>query len=164
MQTMVHDSTMSAPIPNRAPAGGGTVMAFDFGVKRIGVATGNTMLGSAHPLTTIAFADKARRYAAIAALIAEWQPALLVVGLPSHMDGTEHEISKLARKFARELGARFALPVELVDERLTSAMAEMELAQAHVKLSKRKALVDQMAAQQILQSYFDARPTRTSAA
>ena len=164
MQTTRYDSAMSPAAQNHAPAGGGTIMAFDFGVKRIGVATGNTMLGSAHPLTTIAFADKTRRYTAIAALIAEWQPALLVVGLPAHMDGTEHELSRLARKFARELGARFALPVELVDERLTSAMAEMELAQARVKLSKRKALVDQMAAQQILQSYFDAQQTRTSAA
>ena len=92
-------------------------MAFDFGEARVGAAVGDTSVGIAHPLATIEAADKKSRYAAIAALIQEWRPALLVVGLPAHLDGTEHEISRLARKFARELNGRFSLPVELVDER-----------------------------------------------
>ena len=133
----------------------GTVLAFDFGEKRIGAAVGDTAVGIAHPLATIAAADKQRRYAAIAALIKEWQPALFVVGLPAHLDGVEHALSRLARKFARELGARFGLPVQLVDERLTSAAAEASLTEAGVAARKRKPLVDQVAAQHILQVYFD---------
>ncbi len=90
----------------------------------------------------------------------EWRPALLVVGLPAHLDGTEHEISRLARKFARELNGRFGLPVELVDERLTSAAADASLAEAGVASHKRKPVVDQVAAQHILQAYLDERARR----
>ena len=82
---------------------------------------------------------------------------MLVVGLPAHMDGTEHEISKLARKFARELGTRFSLPVELVDERLSSVEAEASLRLAGVAFRKHKSLVDKVAAQHILQAYLDAK-------
>jgi putative Holliday junction resolvase len=134
-----------------------TVLAFDFGEQRIGAAVGDTSVGIAHPLVTIAAADKKSRYAAITALIAEWQPALLVVGLPAHLDGTEHELSRLARKFARELGGRFDLPVELVDERLTSVAAESSLAAAGVASRKRKPVIDQVAAQHILQAYLEER-------
>jgi putative Holliday junction resolvase len=140
-----------------APRTTGTVLAFDFGAKRIGTAVGETVTGIAHPLTTIHAADKQRRYAAIAALIGEWQPALLVVGLPSHMDGSEHEISRLARKFAAELTRRYGLPVELVDERLTSVAAESSLGESGVAAHKRKNLVDAVAAQHILQDYLDRR-------
>ena len=134
-----------------------TVLAFDFGEQRVGTAIGDTGVGIAHPLMTVAAADKKSRYAAIAALIAEWRPALLVVGLPAHLDGTEHELSHLARKFARELNGRFNLPVELVDERLTSASAESSLAEAGVASRKRKPVIDQVAAQHILQAYLDER-------
>jgi putative Holliday junction resolvase len=133
-----------------------TVLAFDFGEKRIGAAVGDTVIGIAHPLTTIHAADKQRRYAVIGELVQEWQPSRLVVGLPAHLDGVEHELSRLARKFARELVARFGLPVELIDERLTSAAAESSLAEAGVALHKRKPLIDQVAAQHILQVYLDA--------
>lgn len=133
----------------------GTVLAFDFGEKRIGVAVGETALGIAHPLTTIAAADKLRRFTAIGALIGEWRPALLVVGLPSHHDGTEHEISRLARKFGAELTRRYGLPVELVDERLTSAAAKSSLGESGVAPHKHKAMVDAVAAQHILQDYLD---------
>lgn len=132
-----------------------TVMAFDFGEKRIGSAIGETSIGIAHPLITIHAADKQRRYAAIEALIREWQPALLVVGLPAHMDGSEHAISRLARKFAGELSRRFNLRVEFVDERLTSAAAESTLEESGVAAHKRKAMVDAVAAQHILQDYLD---------
>ena len=138
------------------PHGAGTtVLAFDFGERRIGVAVGDTAVGIAHPLTRIDAADRQRRFAAIAALIEEWRPAQLVVGLPAHLDGTEHEVSRLARKFARELSGRFGLPVEFVDERLTSVAAELSLTAAGVAPRKRKLRVDQVAAQEILQDYFD---------
>ena len=140
---------------NARQSTGTTVLAFDFGEQRVGVAVGDTTIGIAHPLTAVIAADKQRRYAAIAALINEWQPTLLVVGLPAHLDGVEHELSRLARKFARELGGRFGLPVELVDERLTSSAAELSLGEAGVAAHKRKPLVDQVAAQQILQAYLD---------
>jgi putative holliday junction resolvase len=133
----------------------GTVLAFDFGEKRTGVAIGEMAVGIAHPLTTIIAAAKQSRYAAIASLIDEWRPVRLVVGLPAHMDGTEHELSRLARKFARELGARFNLPVDLVDERLTSAEADSSLSDAGISSRKRKPLVDQVAALHILQDYLD---------
>jgi putative Holliday junction resolvase len=139
---------------------GTTVLAFDFGEQRIGAAVGDTSIGIAHPLTTITAGDKKTRYAAIGELVHEWRPALLVVGLPAHLDGTEHEISRLARKFARELNGRFGLPVELVDERLTSAAADTSLAEAGVASHKRKPVVDQVAALHILQAYLDERARR----
>ena len=142
-------------------AAGTTVLAFDFGEKRVGAAVGELTVGIAHPLATISAADKKHRYAAIGELIREWRPSQLVVGLPAHMDGTEHEISRLARKFARELGNQFELPVELVDERLTSVAAEASLGEAGVASRKRKSLADQVAAQLILQSYLDNVAART---
>jgi putative Holliday junction resolvase len=133
----------------------GTVLGFDFGEKRIGVAVGERALGIAHPLTTIALSDNVRRFATIAALLKEWQPSLLVVGLPTHMDGSDHDLTRRCRRFAQQLTGRFGLPVELVDERLTSAVAGDMLREASVATRKHKPLLDQVAAQQILQSYFD---------
>lgn len=137
------------------PPHGTTVLAFDFGEQRIGVAVGDSAVGIAHPLTMIDAADRQRRFAAIAALVAEWRPAQLVVGLPSRLDGAEHELSRLARKFAAQLSGRFGLPVEFVDERLTSVSAELSLTAAGVAPRKRKLRIDQVAAQEILQDYFD---------
>jgi putative Holliday junction resolvase len=132
-----------------------TVLAFDFGEKRIGVAVGDTAVGIAHPLTTVRETSNERRFATIARLIGEWQPGRLVVGLPAHMDGTEHETSRLARRFAQRLEARFKLPVAFEDERLTSAVAESRLAEGGVKRDERKLLIDKAAACEILQSHFD---------
>jgi putative Holliday junction resolvase len=145
------------PSPLTPHGASGTVLAFDFGEKRIGTAIGETAIGIAHPLTTLHGEEKQRRFAAIEALIREWQPALLVVGLPAHLDGTEHAISKLARKFAADLGRRFNLPVEFVDERLTSAAADSTLGESGVAAHRRKGLVDAVAAQHILQDYLDRR-------
>lgn len=145
------------PHVGRTTPAGTAVLAFDFGEQRIGVAVADTTIGIAHPLTTIHAEDRKSRYAAIAELVHEWRPALLVVGLPAHADGTEHEISRLARKFARELGGRFDLPVELVDERLTSAAAATSLAEAGVAGHKRKPVIDQVAALHILQAFLDER-------
>ena len=136
----------------------GTLMAFDFGEKRIGVATGETILKTAHALTTIETEQNEVKFAEIAKLIAEWRPSLLVVGLPTHMDGEAHLLTQLAKKFAQRLEGRFNLPVIMVDERLSSAEAAQSLSTAGVSSIKQKAMIDAVAAQTILQSYFDATP------
>lgn len=133
----------------------GTAMAFDFGTKRIGIAVGDLQLGLAHPLATVSDVLTERRFDSIAKLIEEWQPVLLVVGLPTHADGTEHELTRLSRRFARRLEGRFGIKTALVDERYTSITASTALREAGVKGKKQKPLLDQVAAQQILQSYFD---------
>lgn len=133
----------------------GTVLAFDFGEKRIGVAVGDCALGIAHPLTTVRGNDPNARFEAIAALVKEWQPVVLVVGLPSHADGAEHAVGRLCRRFAAQLHGRFGLPAVLVDERLTSAAAAESLREAGLAGRKHKAALDPVAAQHILQTYFD---------
>ena len=133
----------------------GTVLAFDFGEKRIGVATGETMLKAAHALTTIAAEENEKKFNQIAQLITEWRPSLLVVGLPMHMDGEAHLMTQLAKKFAQRLEGRFNLPVIMVDERLSSAEAAQNLREAGIIGSKQKTMIDAVAAQGILQSYFD---------
>jgi putative Holliday junction resolvase len=134
------------------------VLAFDFGEKRIGVAVGDLGLRIAHPLTTIRAEDNTTRFAEISKLIAEWRPARLVVGLPMHADGTEHEVSRLARRFAQRLEGRFGVPVALVDERLTSRAAESRMRESGVREDKIKASLDAAASQEILESYFSSTP------
>jgi len=97
-------------------------LAFDFGTRRVGVASGNTLLKRAAPLKTLAVEGDAR-FTAIDALIREWQPDALVVGVPFHPDGAEHENTRRARRFARQLHGRFGLPVHEVDERYTTTEA-----------------------------------------
>jgi len=133
----------------------GTLLAFDFGIKRIGVAVGSTLLRHANPLTTIAEEKTDARFARVARLLAEWQPSALVVGLPSNDDGTPHELTLLCRRFANRLKGRFKLPTILVDERYTSLSASAQLNEQGVHGRMQKALIDQYAAQQILQAYFD---------
>jgi putative Holliday junction resolvase len=140
----------SAPSDNH-----GTVLAFDFGEKRIGVAIGEQLLGIAHPLTTIHGEANDERFRAIGELIAQWEPVQLVVGLPLSLDGEEHAVTQLCRKFARRLNGRFNLPVALVDERLSSAEASQTLKQIGIGGRRQKPMLDQVAAQHILQSYFD---------
>lgn len=130
-------------------------MAFDFGEKRIGVAMGETMLKVAYPLTTINAEENEVKFSQIAQLIQEWRPALLVVGLPMHMDGESHLLTQLSKKFAQRLEGRFNLPVVMVDERLSSVEAAQNLSAAGIKGVKQKAMLDAVAAQSILQSYFD---------
>ena len=134
----------------------GTVLGFDFGAKRIGVAVGEHQLKLAHPLATIDAEDSERRFAAIDKLVAEWRPAQLVLGLPLATDGSEHEMTKRARRFARQLHARYRLDVKFVDERYSSTAAEENLRSQHVDLRNNKNLIDAAAAQIILQEYFDA--------
>jgi putative Holliday junction resolvase len=120
----------------------GTVLAFDFGLKRIGVAVGEPELRSAHPLPAVS------EFPEIEKLIEEWKPTRLVVGLPVR-EGGEHPLAKHVQKFARRLEGRFHLPVARVDERFTSVEAESRL-----RGVKNKA-VDSVAAQLILEQYFD---------
>jgi putative holliday junction resolvase len=110
-----------------APKAAGTgrvqaFLAFDFGTRRIGVAAGNSMLRQATPLKTVA-AEGDARFAAIAALVAEWRPDALVVGVPFHPDGAAHDNTRRARRFARQLHGRLGLPVHEVDERWTTTEA-----------------------------------------
>lgn len=97
-------------------------LAFDFGTKRVGVASGNTLTRTATPLRTVA-AEGDARFAALGALIAEWQPDALVVGVPFHPDGAPHDNTARAQRFARQLHGRFQLPVHEVDERYTTTEA-----------------------------------------
>lgn len=141
-----------------------TVLAFDFGIKRIGVAIGETLLGQARALTSICAEDNAARFAAIGRLIVEWQPLQLVVGLPRALDGSEHEMTARCRRFAQQLEGRFKLPVTLIDERLSSTEAESRLAESGIHWQARKQRVDALAAAIILQDYFDVQHSSVSAA
>lgn len=132
----------------------GTLMAFDFGVKRVGVAVGETATRLAHPLEAIATESNDARFEAIARLVAEWRPVGFVVGQPRHADGGEHEIARLAGRFGRRLEGRFGLPVAYVDETLTSAEAESQLREAGRRPNGRGD-VDTLAATLILQAYLD---------
>lgn len=132
-----------------------TLLAFDFGMKRIGVAVGELRLGQARAVQTINAEANAARFAAIEKLIAEWQPTRLLVGQPLNEDGTPHEMTARCERFANQLRGRFALPVEPVDERFSSVVAEDELRTRGVDWRKSKTLVDAEAARIILQSWMD---------
>lgn len=133
----------------------GTVLAFDFGEKRIGVAVGEWQLLQAHPLTTLHGEANAERFAAIAALIREWQPASLVVGRPLALDGTPHAMTARCTRFANQLRGRFGLRVDYAEERLSSCAAQACLHAAGHDTRRAKRHLDAVAAQMILQSYFD---------
>jgi putative holliday junction resolvase len=123
-----------------------TVLAFDYGTKRIGVALGNVLISNARPLEIIDTPEKTKRFARIEELIVQWQPDTLVVGLPLTESGGEQLASSQARRFANQLNGRYGLPVSLVDER-GSSMAAQEIVG--------NAPDDAVAAAIILQRYFD---------
>lgn len=132
----------------------GTLLGFDFGERRIGVAVGETSTRIASPLTTIAENASASTLDAIERLVLEWRPAGFVVGWPRHSDGSEHPVAQRAAKFARRLAGRHKLPVFMVDETLTSATAEATLRDTRTRAGRRGD-VDALAATLILQSYLD---------
>jgi len=114
-------------MPNSANQSKGepiTVMAFDYGTRRVGVAVGNSVSKSGQPLKTIAAPNVDILFQEIGNLIAEWEPKSLVVGLPTHPDGTAHEMTAKAKRFGNQLHGRFGLPVTWVDERYTSVVLE----------------------------------------
>ena len=133
-----------------------TVLGFDWGKKRIGTAVGNSITRSATALRTLRGDRNDLKFDAIAALIREWQPQQLVVGLPLHPDGAAHDNTAHARRFARQLEGRYRLPVALQDERFTSAEADAQLRDGGQKdWRERKKQLDAHAAQLILKDYFD---------
>jgi len=120
-------------------------MSFDFGLKRIGVAVGNLLIKQAQPLAIIDAATNAAKFTAIGTLIDEWQPSSIVVGLPLHPDGAEHEMTLRCRRFANQITGRFGVATVLIDERYTSAVLS----------ASRGEHVDRQAAALILQQFFD---------
>ena len=121
------------------------MLAFDFGLKRIGVAVGNSLLRQAQPLAVIDAATNDAKFVALGALLEEWRPARCVVGLPLHPDGTEHEMTLRCRRFANQLHGRFGVATVLVDERYSSAVVPQRRGEA----------IDAQAAAIILQQYFN---------
>lgn len=137
---------MSKPVGREA-----TLLAFDYGEKRIGVAIGNALTGQARALAVVPNPNREARFAAVGKLIGEWKPDALVVGLPSHPDGTPHEMTKLAKRFGNQLNGRFNLPVSWVDERYSSVEAEASLRASGARAD----MLDAEAARIILQQYLD---------
>jgi putative Holliday junction resolvase len=124
-----------------------TFLAFDYGTKRIGVAIGNSEIRQAQPLKTIYNKSLDDTFGAIQKIVKEWEVSLFVVGLPTHPDGAEHEMTKRAKRFGNQLHGRLNLPVEWVDERYTSAVVDDQLGD-----------VDSQAAVLILEQYFQENP------
>ncbi len=133
----------------------GNVLAFDFGERRVGVAVGELTLRLAHPLTTLEVRSDADRIEQIAALVREWTPVQFVVGRPAHADGRVHELAARCERFARRLSATFGVPTVLVDESLSSHAAGLSLGEAGVRGRRQAQMLDRVAAQHILQSFFD---------
>lgn len=135
-----------------------TVLGFDFGQRRIGVAVGQQLTQTTRPLDTVAVKQNKPDWDHISKILAEWQPDLVVVGLPMNMDGSEHEMSKRARRFANQINGRYQIPVELVDERLSSVEAEQIVLDARrsgqIKRKDSKRALDQVAAELIIQTWW----------
>ncbi|MCE9678048.1 Holliday junction resolvase RuvX [Shewanella sp. AS1] len=132
-----------------------TVLGFDYGTKSIGVAIGQQLTGSANPLTSLKATDGIPRWEEIEVLINEWQPDLIVVGLPLNMDGTEQEMTQRARKFANRINGRFGIKIHTQDERLTTADAKARLFEMGGYKALTKGQVDSMSAVLIIESYFE---------
>ena len=142
-----------------SPRSSGALLGFDFGTQRVGVAIGQMVTATARPLTTLKNKDGGVDWQAVSHLIEEWQPERLVVGIPCHLDGSEHEMTHAARRFGNRLAGRYNLPVETVDERLTSVEAKQLLAESG-QGKPAKDEVDKLAAQLILQSWLDQQTTQ----
>ena len=132
-----------------------TILGFDFGMKNIGVAVGQELTYTANPLTVIKAKDGIPNWNEIAALLQQWKPQLLIVGLPLNMDGSEQEMTAAARRFGNRLNARFKLPVDWQDERLTTFEALDQLGINSKMQSNTRGDVDRISAQLILQSWLN---------
>jgi putative Holliday junction resolvase len=146
-------------MPDSAPR---TLLAFDFGLKQIGIAYGQTLTNSASGLTIIKAADGIPNWADIEGLLQEWKPDLVLVGLPLKMDDSESELSARSRKFARRLQGRFAIQVLMIDERLTSREAKSIIREQHEGAARSRkgkshdlTKIDHIAASLILQGWFE---------
>jgi putative Holliday junction resolvase len=125
-----------------------SILAFDYGIRRIGVAVGQTVSGTANPVATVSSKSSGPNWETISALIRNWEPDALVVGLPSRMDGTEHELASAVQRFVRQLQGRYGLPVHTVDERLSSWEAGLRT------IGMGPGAVDDVAAQVILETWL----------
>lgn len=134
-----------------------SVLAFDYGLKNIGVAYGQSITGTATELPPLSARDGIPDWEQIARLLREWQPQRLLVGLPLNMDDSESELSARARKFANRLHGRFGMPVELFDERLTTRMAKEEACERGHGGHYASAPIDSIAARLLLESWFNSR-------
>jgi putative holliday junction resolvase len=134
-----------------------TVLAFDYGEKRIGVAIGNTLTRHARALTVLENRNREYRFDEIGKLIGEWKPDVVVVGLPMHPDGAPHEMTQLAKRFGNQLSGRFNVPVSWVDERYSSVEAKSQLKTSGVRMNAKGRYddIDAEAARVILQQYLD---------
>ncbi len=132
-----------------------SVLGFDYGERRIGIATGQTITASATPLTTLKCINQKPDWVAIEKLITQWQPDALIVGLPLYLDGNSSDMTTKAERFARQLEGRFHLPVFTINESLTSFEAEQQL-QQHKKIDQHnKEEIDKMAAAIIVQNWLE---------
>jgi len=134
-----------------------SLLGFDFGLQRIGVATGQTLTGTAQALKTLHSIQNKPDWPGIEKLISEWHPDALVIGIPYHLDSSENDMTIAARRFGRQLNGRFNLPVYEMDERLSSKEAEHEIKRQRQTGQRRKSHrgdIDKMAAQIILQSWL----------
>jgi putative Holliday junction resolvase len=132
----------------------GNILSFDFGEKRIGVAVGNSITKSSHPLKTINTSKNTERYKLIELLLKTWEPVKLVIGYPLNEDGTLSRMSLLAKKFGMKLTNKYNIPIAMIDERFTSTEADLKLKKFEKNFKKRKIVVDQVAAMIILDSFF----------
>lgn len=130
------------------------LLAFDYGLKNIGVATGQTLTGTASPQAALRARDGIPDWTEIETLLRDWRPERVLVGLPLNMDGTESELSARARKFANRLHGRFGVPVEMVDERLSSFEAKGEVMARGGSRDYGKNPVDSIAARIIVETYL----------
>ena len=139
------------------PQGQRTLLGFDFGTKSIGIAVGQEITGSANPLQALTARDGIPNWDHIEAVVNEWQPDLIVVGLPLNMDGTNQPVTFAAKKFANRLASRYGIPVQTQDERLSTVDARAQLfAQGGYK-NLSKGNVDNLSAKLILESWFEAQ-------
>ncbi|WP_027830107.1 Holliday junction resolvase RuvX [Marinobacter sp. HL-58] len=143
-------------------AGNRRVMAFDFGTRRIGVASGQEMLGTGKPLAMLPARDGIPDWDRIGSLLAEWKPDLVLVGLPLNMDDTENDMCARARKFGKRLHGRFHIEVEMVDERLTSYEAKGDVMAAGGSRDFGRDGIDDRAAVLILETWFNEQETRSA--
>lgn len=140
---------------NTAKIGQRSVLGFDFGTKYIGVAIGQELTGSASPLGSVKANDGIPNWDNIEKYLTEWQPDIVVVGLPLNMDGTEQPMTKSAKKFGNRIHGRFGLPVEFQDERLTTADAKERLFSQGGYKNLKKDNIDSHSAMLIIESYFE---------
>lgn len=132
-----------------------TILGFDFGLKKIGVAVGKMVTKTASPLTLLSAQDGAPQWSAIQQLIDEWTPQLLIVGYPLHMDGSEQAVTKAAKRFGNRLAGRFQLPVMWIDERLTSYEAELVLTDLNKSSESDRLNLDTISAKLIIEQWFN---------